>query len=125
MMMVSGDAANLVAFPVGVGTETRTTSRRSTGRLGPGPGFEWVVPRTYLKTVATVLDQRGLSARTIADQLGHARISMTQDVYLGRRAVDQAAASALEQLPVQLVELAECCLSRAPRWWPRIQVTDT
>jgi hypothetical protein len=25
----------------------------------------------------------GLSARTIADQLGHARISMTQDVYMG------------------------------------------
>jgi integrase len=33
---------------------------------------------------------RGLSARTIADQLGHSRISMTQDVYMGRRTVDQA-----------------------------------
>jgi hypothetical protein len=28
----------------------------------------------------------------MADQLGHAQVSMTQDVYMGRRAVDQAAA---------------------------------
>ena len=42
------------------------------------------------------MDLRGLSARTIADQLGHSRISMTQDVYLGRRAVDSAALPALE-----------------------------
>ncbi|MFL6047204.1 MAG: hypothetical protein ACJ72M_19115 [Propionibacteriaceae bacterium] len=36
------------------------------------------------------------SFRTIADQLGHARISMTQDGYMGRRAVDEAAAAVLE-----------------------------
>ena len=54
------------------------------------------MPHTYRKTVATMLDRQGLSARTIADQLGHARISMTQDVYMGRRAVDQAAAAVLE-----------------------------
>lgn len=58
--------------------------------------FEWVVPHTYRKTVATMLDQTGLSARTIADQLGHSRISMTPDVYMGRRAVDKSAAVALE-----------------------------
>ena len=68
-------------------------------RVRRGTGFEWVVPHTYRKTVATLLDRQGLSARTIADQLGHARVSMTQDVYMGRRAVDQAAAAALEGLP--------------------------
>jgi len=52
----------------------------------------------YRKTLATRLDQGGLSARMIADQLGHARISMTQDVYLGRRVVDGSVASALEGL---------------------------
>jgi integrase len=57
-----------------------------------------VVPHTYRKTVATLLDAGGLSARTIADQLGHSRISMTQDVHMGRRAVDAAAASALDTL---------------------------
>ena len=50
------------------------------------------MPHTYRKTVATMLDRQGLSARTIADQLGHTRVSMTQVVYMGRRAVDQAAA---------------------------------
>ena len=61
-------------------------------RVQRGTPFEWVMPHTYRKTVATMLDRRGLSARTMADQLGRARVSMTQDVYMGRRAVDQAAA---------------------------------
>lgn len=65
-----------------------------------GTRFEWVVPHTYRKTVATMLDRQGLSARTIADQLGHSRISMTQDVYMGRQAVDGAAAVALEKLSI-------------------------
>lgn len=34
----------------------------------------------------------------IADQLGHARIWMTQDVYMGRRAVSPELAVALESL---------------------------
>lgn len=63
-----------------------------------GTKFEWVVPHVYRKTVATMLDQGGLSARMIADQLGHSRISMTQDVYMGRRVVDGSVASALEGL---------------------------
>jgi len=52
-------------------------------RVQRGTPFEWVMPHTYRKTVATMLDRRGLSARTMADQLGHARVSMTQDVYMG------------------------------------------
>lgn len=32
----------------------------------------------------------------IADQLGHSRISMTQDVYMGRRAVSAEVADALD-----------------------------
>ena len=51
--------------------------------------------RTYRKTVATILDESGASARMIADQLGHSRVSMTQDVYMGRRAVNSAVAEAL------------------------------
>ncbi|MGY1702773.1 hypothetical protein [Geodermatophilus sp. SYSU D00766] len=34
--------------------------------------------------MATRLDDAGLSARQIADHLGHSRPSLTQDVYLGR-----------------------------------------
>lgn len=63
-----------------------------------GTRFDWVKPHTYRKTVATILDSSGATARMIADQLGHSRISMTQDVYLGRRSVDPAAASALAEL---------------------------
>jgi hypothetical protein len=35
-------------------------------------------------------------ARLVADQLGHSRASMTQDVYMGRRVVDSQAALALD-----------------------------
>ena len=37
----------------------------------------------------------GLSARAIADQLGHARPSMTQNIYLARKVIDPATAAAL------------------------------
>ena len=74
------------------GIVTRTMSSVTTVGFGAGRRLSGWCPHTYRKTVATMLDRQGLSARTIADQLGHARISMTQDVYMGRRAVDQAAA---------------------------------
>jgi len=50
------------------------------------------------KTTATMLDHAGLSARAIADQLGHANPSLTQDVYLGRQVASTGAAVALEAL---------------------------
>ena len=59
-------------------------------------GFDWVTSHSFRKTTATMLDEAGLSARVIADQLGHARPSMTQDVYMGRKAVDARVAAALE-----------------------------
>ena len=59
--------------------------------------FAWVTSHVFRKTAATEMDRAGLSARQIADQLGHAKVSMTQDRYLGRRAVDRAAAEALDQ----------------------------
>lgn len=84
-------------FPNSVGGyRERNNVESAFRRVRSDTEFEWVVPHTYRKTVATMLDQTGLSARTIADQLGHSRISMTQDVYMGRRAVDESAAAALE-----------------------------
>lgn len=74
------------------------TAERGFRKAREGTEFDWVVPHTYRKTVATWLDERGASARMIADQLGHSRISMTQDVYMGRRAVDERAAEALDNL---------------------------
>ena len=46
--------------------------------------------------MATVLATNGASARMIADQLGHSRVSMTQDVYLGRKLGDAFVLGALE-----------------------------
>ena len=66
------------------------------GAVRGGSSFEWVKTHTYRKTVATLLDQSGASARMIADQLGHSRVSMTQDVYLGRRAANTGNLAALE-----------------------------
>lgn len=59
-------------------------------------GFEWVTSHTLRKTVATAMDDAGLSARATADQLGHAHPSMTQDVYMGRKAAHTGAAAVLE-----------------------------
>lgn len=59
--------------------------------------FAWVTSHVFRKTAATEMDRAGLSARQIADQLGHAKVSMTQDRYLGRRAVDRQASDALDR----------------------------
>jgi integrase len=56
----------------------------------------WITSHTFRKTAATILDEAALSARLVADQRGHSRPSMTQDVYLGRRAFDSQAARAFE-----------------------------
>lgn len=59
-------------------------------------GLDWMTSHVWRKTAATILDEAGLSARSIADQMGHAQISMTQNVYLGRGGIAPAAAVALE-----------------------------
>jgi integrase len=52
---------------------------------------------TFRKTTATALDRRGQTARQLADHLGQAQVSITQDVYLGRRIHTPSAAAALDQ----------------------------
>ena len=47
--------------------------------------------------MATLLDSDEFTAREIADQLGHARPSMTQDVYMGRGLASPEAATALQR----------------------------
>lgn len=53
---------------------------------------------SFRKTVATLMDEAGVSARLTADQLGHAKPSMTTDVYYGRRTRVTGAAAVLEAL---------------------------
>ncbi|MGL5862875.1 MAG: site-specific integrase [Phycicoccus sp.] len=62
-----------------------------------GSTLAWVHSHTFRKTLATLLDDAGRSARVVADQLGHSRVSMTQDVYMGRKAVGGAAAEVMQR----------------------------
>lgn len=59
-------------------------------------GFGWVATHTFRRTVATLADEAGLSARVGADHLGHARISMTMDAYMARGKTHSAVADVLD-----------------------------
>jgi integrase len=61
-------------------------------------GFDGVTTHTFRKAVATLMDHASLSSRAATDQLGHANISMTTDVYFGRKVATIAAAAVLERL---------------------------
>ncbi len=54
--------------------------------------------RTFRKTVGTLLDEAGLTARQIADVLGHSHPSMTLNTYLGRGQESRASAEARDAL---------------------------
>ena len=66
------------------GYRDRNNVGRAFREVRAGTDFDWVKPHTYRKTVATLLDGSG------------ATVSMTQDVYLGRRSVDPSVAQALQ-----------------------------
>jgi integrase len=92
--------AQHVAFPSPLG-HLRDVSN-TTGdlrRLLDDLGYDWVSSHTFRKTVATRLDAAGLTARQIADHLGHASPSLTQDVYMGRQVATADAARSLETPP--------------------------
>jgi integrase len=61
-------------------------------------GMPGLTSHAFRKTVATLMDEAGLSARSAADQLGHSKPSVTQDVYYGRKRRATGAAQVLEQL---------------------------
>lgn len=86
-------------FPTTAGTlrdpdNTRADLRRAVA----GTRWEGLHPHAFRHLVATQLDEAGLTAREIADYLGHEHVSMTQDVYMNRKSVGDAAASALDAL---------------------------
>ncbi len=84
-------------FPDSIGGfRDPANTRRDLRNARGSDGFAWVTSHNFRKTAATILDEAGLTARLIADQLGHARPSMTQDIYMGRKAISPLAAAALE-----------------------------
>ncbi|MCI2420728.1 tyrosine-type recombinase/integrase [Saccharopolyspora sp. K220] len=84
------------AFPSRtLGWKNPNNVRRSWRIVREAIGVEWVTPHVFRKTAATILDDEKLTARQIADILGHARPSTTMDHYLGRGTVNEAAAAVL------------------------------
>ncbi|MCA1600652.1 MAG: tyrosine-type recombinase/integrase, partial [Acidobacteria bacterium] len=60
--------------------------------------MDGLVSHLLRKTVASFLDDADVSTRKISDQLGHSKVSMTQDRYLGRKLTDRQTADVLEKL---------------------------
>lgn len=60
--------------------------------------MDGLVSHMLRKTVASFLDDADVSTRKISDQLGHSKVSMTQDRYLGRKLTDRQTADVLERL---------------------------
>lgn len=60
-------------------------------------GMSEVTTHSFRKTVATLIDDEGMSARVGADQLGHANVSMTQDKYMARGRVHGEVAALLDR----------------------------
>ena len=89
-------------FPDGLGGyRDPSNTQRDLREARGSDGLAWVTSHNFRKTTATMLDDAGLSSRAVADQLGHARPSMTQDVYMGRKVSDRRAADALENAVVK------------------------
>jgi len=60
-------------------------------------GVPEVTTHSFRKTVATLIDDEGLSARIGADHLGHTHVSMTRDRYMDRGRVHPQVAELLDR----------------------------
>lgn len=60
-------------------------------------GVAEVTTHSFRKTVATLIDDDGLSARIGADHLGHSHVSMTQDRYMTRGRIHAQVADLLDR----------------------------
>jgi integrase len=98
-MGVPTPAPDEVVFPTMLGNvrDPRNTARdwaEARERLG----YPSVTTHSFRKTVATLLDQAGLTARDIAEYLGHENPSLTQDVYMAKNTGGVRAAAAIQEV---------------------------
>ena len=91
------DVTPVFPAPLG-GLRDRSNTQADLRDALKAAGVASITSHVLRKTTATLLDSAGLSAREIADQLGHAKPSMTTDVYLGRQVASTRAADVLESL---------------------------
>ncbi|MER5263083.1 tyrosine-type recombinase/integrase [Actinosynnema sp. NPDC002837] len=83
-------------FPGQRGYRNPNATLRMVQRLRDRIGYPDFTTHRARKTVATILDGAGQSARKVADVLGHAQVSMTQNTYFGRGQANPEAAAALD-----------------------------
>jgi integrase len=76
----------------------KRTTRSPWRQVRDKAGITGLVSHTLRKTVASFLDDPAVPTRKISDQLGHSRVSMTQDHYIGRKLTDRQTADVLEKL---------------------------
>lgn len=94
---MSGARLDQPVFPdVNGGFRDPANTRREFREARGKETLAWITSHTFCKTAATILDEAALSARLIADQLGHSRPSMTRDVCWALARVDSQAAPARE-----------------------------
>jgi integrase len=92
-----------VGFPSTAGTLRDPDNTRKQPRQTVA-ATEWrgLHPHAFRHLVATRLDGEGLSAREIADYLGHERVLMTHDVYMARRVAGATASTALDRFALRI-----------------------
>lgn len=101
----AGARLDLPVFPDALGGFRDPANTRRGIRDARGEdALAWITSHNFRKTMATVLDSGDFTAREIADQLGHARPSMTQDVYMGRKIRNPRAVTAIEVVLRQALE---------------------
>lgn len=96
--LAEGDTFVAFPAPVAGGLRDPNNTLRMMREPFKAAGFEGVTSHQFRKTVATLMDGAGLSARAAADQLGHSKTSLTADVYMGRKRRATGAAAVLEEL---------------------------
>ena len=97
---LEADAVPELVFPAPLSGQLRDPSntRRGLRDAFHDMGIDGVTSHAFRRAVATIMDAAGLAARQAADQLGHARPSITQDIYMNRNTQPTGAAALLEQL---------------------------
>lgn len=92
--------SNELVFPSPVSGQLRDPSNmaKQLRQTFDDAGQPHLTSHSLRRGVATIMDQGGLSARAAADQLGHAKVSLTQDFYMSRKVRSTGAAALLEVL---------------------------
>lgn len=99
MLRARAGAPGTLVFPSELGhLRDPSNTRRDLRVIFKRLGFEGLTSHVFRKTTASLMDDAGLPARAASDQLGHSRVSQTQDTYYGRKVRKTGAAEVLEAL---------------------------